>query len=159
MNMTLLYVFILLVEIALVIFIISKIRKFVRKKPNIWVDNIEQTTMNNDDWRRVLYNSDNMQVVAMSVPQGQDLGMEKHATNDQFFRIESGVGKLETMTSDGQKTQYDLQDGYSSVVPHNTWHNLINTGDKPLKLYTIYSPPHHRPGLIQHTKQEEIIHH
>src|SRR5690242_4899979 len=105
MNMTFLYVFILLVEIALVIFIISKIRKFVRKKPNIWVDNIEQTTMNNDDWRRVLYNSDNMQVVAMSVPQGQDLGMEKHATNDQFFRIESGVGKLETMTSDGQKTQ------------------------------------------------------
>ena len=154
-EMNLIYLILVVVAIVVIALIVKKFNKLKKQNPAVWVDNIEKATINNTDWRHVLHTSDNLQVVAMSVPEGQELGMETHSANDQFFRVESGLGRLEAITPDGNKTQYELYDGYSVVVPHGTKHNLINIGDKPLKLYTIYSPPHHPPGTIHHMHQDE----
>jgi mannose-6-phosphate isomerase-like protein (cupin superfamily) len=147
------YLFLILIAVVVVALIARKFLKHTYY--NVWVGDIEKITIENEDWRHVLHTADNLQVVAMSVPVGQELGMETHQHNDQFFRVESGVGRLETVGVGGNRGRYELKDGFSAVVPHGTQHNLINIGDKPLKLYTIYGPPHHPPGTIHRTHADE----
>lgn len=114
--------------------------------------NIEQATLANDDFRHVLYTGKNSQLVLMSLRPGEEIGLEVHAENDQFFRFETGRGKC---VIDGN--EYDLADGSAILVPAGAAHNIINTSaTEPLKFYTIYSPAHHKDAVIRHTKQDAV---
>jgi len=111
---------------------------------------IESDAIVNTDFRRVLYTSEYSQLVLMSLRPGEEIGLETHQANDQFFRVEKGRGKC---VIDGN--EYELRDGDAVVVPSGARHNVINISDSEnLKLYTIYSPPHHKDGIVRSTKQE-----
>lgn len=112
--------------------------------------NIEHDALENGDFRRVVYTGRHSQLVLMSLRPKEEIGMEVHKDNDQFFRVEKGEGKC---IIDGN--EYLLGDGTAIVVPAGAKHNVINTSEvEDLKLYTIYSPPHHKDGIIRATKAE-----
>jgi len=112
-------------------------------------DNIEKLTEENNDFRRVLYTAEHSQLVLMTLIPGEDIGEEVHGENDQFFRFESGTGKV--IIND---TTYEVGAGDAVIVPQGAKHNIINTGETKLKLYTIYSPAHHQDGIVRATKIE-----
>ena len=112
--------------------------------------NIEKDTLENRKFRKVLYTGKYSQLVLMSLRPKEEIGMETHTENDQFFRFEAGQGKV---IIDGN--EYEVSDGVAIVVPAGAKHNIINISDsKELKLYTIYSPPHHKDGIVRETKEE-----
>lgn len=112
--------------------------------------NIEQDTLANTNFRKVLYTGKHSQLVLMCLQPGEEIGIEVHEDNDQFFRFEKGMGKC---IIDGN--EYDLADGSAIVVPAGAQHNVINTSTtEMLKLYTIYSPAHHKDGIVRATKAE-----
>ena len=113
-----------------------------------YVQDIESVAIGNDDFRRVLYTARNCQLVVMALKPQEDIGAEVHKL-DQFFRVEQGQGEA---VLDGVKTAIKV--GYAVVVPAGARHNIINTGTEPLKLYTIYSPPNHRDGVVHHTRAD-----
>jgi mannose-6-phosphate isomerase-like protein (cupin superfamily) len=111
---------------------------------------IESDAVANTNFRKVLYTSENCQLVLMSLLPGEEIGMERHENNDQFFRAEKGRGKC---IIDGNEC--GLSDGDAIIVPRGALHNPINVSDtEDLKLYTIYSPPHHKDGIVRVTKKE-----
>lgn len=115
-----------------------------------YCENIENLTKENSNFRKVLYTGKNSQLVLMSLKPGEDIGAEVHVDNDQFFRIDEGSGKC---IIDGN--EYDITDGSAVVVPAGSNHNVINTSDsEDLKFYTIYSPAHHKDGIVRATKEE-----
>jgi mannose-6-phosphate isomerase-like protein (cupin superfamily) len=114
-----------------------------------FVDDIEVRTESNRDFRRVLYTGPHLQLVVMSLEPGVEIGEETHEDTDQFFRLETGEGEVEI---DGRVTK--IEGDFGIVVPAGARHNVRNTGQEPLKLYTIYAPPHHADGTVQHTKAE-----
>lgn len=115
-----------------------------------YVTNIEQATKENQNFRKVLYTAKHSQLVLMSLKPNEEIGMEVHSDNDQFFRIDAGQGKV---IIDGN--EYEVKDGFAVVVPSGASHNVINTsGTEALKLYTIYSPAHHKDGVVRATKEE-----
>ncbi len=115
-----------------------------------FVKNIEKETLDNDNFRKVLFTSQHGQVVVMSLLPNEEIGMEVHEYTDQFFRVDSGEGEV---IIDGVESV--ISDGFAVVVPAGAKHNIINTSaDEPLKLYTIYMPPHHVDGTIHKTKAE-----
>lgn len=112
--------------------------------------NIERDTRDNTNYRKVLYTGQHSQLVLMSLAPGEEIGQETHPDNDQFFRFEAGMGKV---TVDGK--DYEVSDGSAVIVPAGSEHNVVNVStDEPLKLYTIYSPAHHKDGIVRFTKQE-----
>ena len=112
--------------------------------------NIEEDTLGNENFRKVLYTAEHCQLVLMTLKPGEEIGSEVHADNDQFFRFEEGTGKV--VIND---TTYEVGDGDACIVPSGSQHNVVNTSsDKSLKLYTIYSPAHHKDGIVRATKQE-----
>lgn len=112
--------------------------------------NIEIDTLENENFRKVLYTGKNSQLVLMSLLPNEEIGMEVHEENDQFFRFESGEGLC---IIDGN--EYDVEDGVAIVVPAGAEHNIINTSEtENLKMYTIYSPAHHKDGIVRATKEE-----
>jgi len=112
--------------------------------------NIEKATLENTNFRKVLYTAKHSQLVLMCLKPNEEIGMEVHTDNDQFFRFEKGQGKA---IIDGN--EYDLTDGVAVVVPAGAEHNIINTSaTDELKLYTIYSPAHHQDGVVRATKAE-----
>lgn len=112
--------------------------------------NIEELSRENNDFRRVLYSGPHSQLVLMSLKPKEEIGMEVHKDNDQFFRIEMGKGKV---IIDGH--EYKVDDGFSVIVPAGAQHNVVNTSaSDDLKLYTVYSPAHHKDGIVRVTKQE-----
>ena len=117
-------------------------------------DDIEQQTVENSDFRRVLYTGGHLQLVLMSLPPGCDIGAEVHEDRDQFFRFEEGRGQV-----DIDDNTYDVVDGSAVIVPAGARHNVRNTGDGPLKLYTLYGPPEHKDGIVQATKEEADARH
>jgi len=115
-----------------------------------YTTNIEKDTLKNNNFRKVLYTGKHSQLVLMSLAPKEEIGMEVHPENDQFFRFEKGQGKC---IIDGN--EYDIGDGVAIVVPAGAQHNIINISDtEELKLYTIYSPAHHRDGIVRATKEE-----
>ncbi len=115
-----------------------------------FVTNIEKETLENDNFRKVLYTSINSQVVLMSLLPGEEIGMEVHEISDQFFRVDEGEGMV---IMNGEK--FPISNGFAFDVPAGTEHNVINTSvDKPLKFYTLYMPPHHKDGVVHKTKAE-----
>lgn len=114
--------------------------------------NIEKDTIENANFRKVLYTGKESQLVLMSLNPGEDIGMEVHDENDQFFRFEKGMGKVVI-----DDTEYEVGDGVAVIVPKGARHNVINTSEsEPLKLYTIYSPAHHKDGIVRATKGEAM---
>lgn len=114
--------------------------------------NIEKETKDNSDFRRVLYTGAHMQLVLMSLAPGQEIGVEVHEENDQFFRFEAGQGAVVV-----NETRYEVADGDTVIVPAGTQHNVVNTGETDLKLYTIYAPPHHKDGIVRATREDAIL--
>ena len=114
-----------------------------------YVDNIERATVANEDFRRVLYTGRNLQLVLMTLPPGCDIGEEVHEDRDQFFRIEQGEGEIRI---DGVANR--VEDDFAVIVPAGARHNVVNTGDRPLRLYTLYAPPEHRDGVVHKTKEQ-----
>lgn len=114
-----------------------------------YVDNIEKRTVENDDFRRVLYTGEHLQLVLMTLPPGCDIGEEVHDDRDQFFRIEEGEGEIRI---DGVPNR--VEDDFAVIVPAGARHNVINTGSAPLRLYTIYGPPEHRDGVVHKGKEQ-----
>ncbi|HAJ44622.1 MAG: hypothetical protein UV53_C0021G0009 [Candidatus Azambacteria bacterium GW2011_GWE1_42_9] len=111
---------------------------------------IEKETLENENFRKVLYTGKRSQLVLMCLKPNEEIGMEVHPDNDQFFRFEKGQGKC---VIDGN--EYELKDGSAIIVPAGARHNIINTSDsEELKLYTIYSPAHHKDGVVRATKAE-----
>jgi mannose-6-phosphate isomerase-like protein (cupin superfamily) len=114
-----------------------------------YIKNIEQETLENENFRKVLYTDPLLQLVVMSLLPGEEIGEEVHEL-DQFIRVESGEGEA---VLDGERQ--DIGDGSAIVIPKGTLHNIVNTSsDEPLKLYTIYTPPDHRPDTIHETKAD-----
>jgi len=112
--------------------------------------NIEKDTLENKNFRKVLYTGQHSQLVLMSLLPKEEIGMEVHEDNDQFFRFEAGQGKV---IIDGY--EYKVSNGSAIVVPAGAKHNVINLSDsEELKLYTIYSPAHHKDGIVRATKKE-----
>ena len=111
-----------------------------------FIQNIDALTTENNDFRRVLYTSRNSQLVLMSLKPHEQIGEEIH-TLDQFFRVEAGTGSA---ILDGVRTA--IEPGFAVLVPAGTLHNIINTGETSMKVYTIYAPPNHRDGVVHHTR-------
>jgi len=114
-----------------------------------YVDDIEQATLANEDFRRVVYTGRNLQLVLMTLPPGCDIGVEVHEDIDQFFRIEEGEGEI---LIDGER--HRVQDDFAVIVPAGARHNVINTGEAPLRLYTLYGPPEHKDGIVHRDKDQ-----
>ncbi len=115
-----------------------------------FVGNIEDLTANNTYFRQVLFTGQHTQLVLMCLLPNEEIGMEVHEIVDQFFRIEAGEGKV---ILNGE--EHPIKDGDAIIIPAGTQHNVINTSPtKELKLYTLYSPPHHKDGVIHKTKEE-----
>ena len=117
-------------------------------------DDIESLTTGNGDFRRVLYTGEHLQLVLMTLQPGEEIGAEVHDDRDQFFRFEQGEG-----TVDIDDNRYQVSDGSGVVVPAGARHNVRNTGNAPLKLYTLYGPPEHKDAVVQSTKAEADTRH
>lgn len=119
-------------------------------KSNGFVSNIEKDTLDNQDYRRVLFTAKNMQLVLMNLKPGEEIGTETHDL-DQFFRFEAGQGQVVI-----NKTKHSVKDGDAIIIPQGAQHNIINTSKtEDLKLYSIYSPPNHKKGTVHKTKKDE----
>ena len=114
-----------------------------------FVDDIETLTEENTDFRRVLYTGKNLQLVLMALQPGEEIGEEVHDDRDQFFRVEKGTGEI---VIDGVTT--NIKADIAMIVPAGARHNVRNTGDKALRLYTLYAPPEHVDGTVHVTKAE-----
>ena len=117
-----------------------------------FVLNLEEKAEHNDHFREVLYTAPHSQLVVMSLLPNEEIGMETHETVDQFLRVEEGQGKA---ILNGE--EFVLEEGFAVVVPAGVEHNILNTSStETLKLYTLYSPGHHREGTVHHTKKEAL---
>ena len=114
-----------------------------------YVINIEEKSLQNGYFREVLFTTNKSQLVVMALKPGEDIGMEVHSEHDQFIRIESGKGKA---IMNGE--EHEISDGSAVVIPAGTQHNIVNTSEVEMKLYTIYTPPEHKQGTIHKTKEE-----
>ncbi len=120
-----------------------------------YIGNIEEETLGNEYFRKVLFTGPQSQLVVMAIKPGEEIGMEKHSGTDQFIRIEEGEAKI---VLDGK--EYQAEDDFAIVIPAGTYHNVINSSaEKSLKLYTVYSPPEHPAGTIHKTKKEADLAH
>jgi len=119
----------------------------------IYCDNIEQQTENNTDYRRVIFTGPKIQIVLMTLQPHEEIGLEAHNNGDQFFRIEQGFGMIEYGMTKTSLKRVNVQSGFGIAIPQGMLHNVKNTSSSELlKLYTIYSPPQHKPDTIVHHK-------
>lgn len=114
-----------------------------------YIDDIEKVTRSNEDFRRVLYTGAHLQLVLMTLQPGEEIGEEIHEDRDQFFRIEDGEGEV---LIDGSR--HRIEDDFAVIVPAGARHNVVNTGEEPLKLYTLYGPPEHRHAVVHRSKAQ-----
>jgi len=145
-------------------------KKYINEKPNkiggsldlrhnltdtantsIYNVNLENTTVQNTEYRKVLATSNNMQLVVMSIPIHENINFEIHKDHDQFIKVEKGSCTA-IIGDNPNKKSYILNEGDCIIIPLNTYHEIINTGKEPLKLYTIYTPPEHDVNRIDHVK-------
>jgi mannose-6-phosphate isomerase-like protein (cupin superfamily) len=123
--------------------------------PAPFVVNIDEATVQNDTFRTAIWTGDHLQVTLMSINPGEDIGLEIHPDLDQFLRLEQGQGIVRMGDRQDNLTfEREVKEDYAIVIPAGTWHNLINTGDTPIKLYSIYAPPQHPRGTVHVTKAD-----
>jgi len=121
--------------------------------PNTFVDNIEKLTLDNKFYRKVIFTGNNLQLVLMNLKSYEEIGNEKHDEHDQFIRIESGEGLVIFNQGLNNEESKPIKDGTAIVIPAGLYHNIKNTSNKELKLYSIYAPPEHKPERIDETKK------
>jgi mannose-6-phosphate isomerase-like protein (cupin superfamily) len=120
-----------------------------------WVANIERETLENENFRTVVWTGEHSQLTVMRIAPGEDIGKEVHPDHDQFIRIEAGQGRTELGPSeDLVEETHDVGDDWAIVIPAGVWHNVVNTGDSDLKVYSLYSPAEHPPDTVHRTKAE-----
>ena len=120
-----------------------------------WVADVEQATLDNTNFRQVLFTGEHTQLTVMSLKPGEEIGWEAHEELDQFLRLEQGSGRVEFgKTEDAVDETHEIEDDWAIIVPAGVWHNVVNTGDEDLKLYSLYSPPEHPDGTVHVTKEE-----
>ncbi len=120
-----------------------------------WSANIETATVDNDTFRTVVFTGGSLQLTVMSLHPGEEIGTEMHDRLDQFIRIEQGrADVLMGPSKDDLSEIHQLEDDWAVVIPGGTWHNVVNRGDSPLKLYSIYAPPEHPEGTVHPTKAD-----
>ena len=120
-----------------------------------WVGNVEAATIENTNFRTVLFTGANIQLTVMCLAPGEEIGVEMHDHLDQFLRIEQGSGRVTFGPSASQvDEEHEVGDDWAIVVPGGVWHNVINTGSGELKLYSLYAPPEHPSGTVHRTKKE-----
>jgi mannose-6-phosphate isomerase-like protein (cupin superfamily) len=124
-----------------------------------WNADIEQLTLENTNFRTVVYTGKHAQLTLMSLKPGEDIGWERHGHIDQFLRLEQGTARLD-LGSDEENVDesHEIGADWALIVPAGTWHNVTNTGKEPVKLYSIYSPPEHADGTIHVTRQDDPHH-
>jgi len=130
-------------------------KTYIDYGPEPFVVNIERATLQNNNFRTTLWTGEHLQLTLMDIPVGGEIGLEKHTTVDQFLRLESGNG-LVMMGNSPERLNYqaNVTKGYAIFVPAGTYHNLVNKGNVPIKLYSIYAPPEHPHGTVHKTKEE-----
>jgi mannose-6-phosphate isomerase-like protein (cupin superfamily) len=120
-----------------------------------WVDDIERATLDNTDFRRVLFTGGHAQLTVMRLGPGEEIGLEMHPHLDQFLRLEQGSAKVTLGRSKDEVDEtHDVEDDWAMIVPGGVWHNVVNTGDTDVKLYSIYSPPEHPESTVHRTKAD-----
>ena len=120
-----------------------------------WVGDIERQTLENGTFRTVLFTGSHQQLTVMRLTPGEDIGLEMHPNTDQFLRIESGNARVEFgKTKDSIDETHDVEDDWAIIVPAGTWHNVVNTGDGDVRLYSLYAPPEHPDGTVHRTKAD-----
>ena len=120
--------------------------------PNPYVVNIEELTLNNTTFRTAAWTGSNLQMTLMAIEPGDDIGLEVHADHDQFLRIEQGEARVEMGPSADELVASVAEEDFAIFVPAGVWHNVINTGNETLKLYSIYAPAEHAHGTVHETK-------
>ena len=120
-----------------------------------WVGDIEAATTENTNFRTALHTGEHMQLTVMSLRPGEEIGREVHPHTDQFIRVEQGQARVEFgRTENGIDETHDVKDDWAVIIPAGVWHNVVNTGDGELKLYSLYTPPEHPDGTVHVTKAE-----
>jgi mannose-6-phosphate isomerase-like protein (cupin superfamily) len=122
-----------------------------------WIGDIERETLDNATFRTVLFTGEHTQLTVMSIDPGDDIGREVHPDHDQFIRIEQGLARVElSLTKDEVEETHDAEADWAVIVPAGIWHNVVNTGDGELKVYSLYSPPEHPDGTVHSTKADAL---
>ncbi len=120
-----------------------------------WVADVEKATLENTNFRTVLFTGEHTQLTVMSIEPGGEIGWEAHHDIDQFLRVEQGTGRAEFgSTEDKVEETHDVEDDWAIIIPAGVWHNVVNTGHEALKLYSLYSPPEHPDGTVHVTKAD-----
>jgi mannose-6-phosphate isomerase-like protein (cupin superfamily) len=120
-----------------------------------WVADVERATLDNENFRTVLFTGEHTQLTVMRLGPGEDIGREAHPHLDQFIRIEVGRARVELgRTEDQIDETHDVEDDWAIIVPAGVWHNVVNTGSGDVKLYSVYSPPEHPPDTVHRTKAD-----
>ena len=120
-----------------------------------WSADIEQETLGNTSFRTVLFTGTHTQLTVMHLQAGEEIGLEAHPHIDQFIRVEQGSARVTMGRTEGTvDEEHALTDDWAAIIPAGVWHNVINTGDGPLKLYSLYSPPEHPEGTVHVTKAD-----
>lgn len=123
--------------------------------PDPYVVDIENATLSNDNYRTTLWTGSHLQMTVMSIEPGRDIGLEVHAHGDQFIRVEAGKARVQMGPSEHDLTfEREVDDDWVILVPAGTWHNVVNIGDGPLKVYALYAPPEHDHGTVHATKAD-----
>jgi mannose-6-phosphate isomerase-like protein (cupin superfamily) len=113
---------------------------------------LEKATVDNDTYRTVAWSGKHLQLTLMSIPVGEDIGLEAHPGTDQFLRLDAGRGRVQMGPSkDRLDFEREVEDGWAVFVPAGTWHNITNIGDEPMRLYAVYAPVHHAAGKVHPT--------
>jgi mannose-6-phosphate isomerase-like protein (cupin superfamily) len=116
---------------------------------------LEQATVGNDTYRTVAWSGRHLQLTLMSIPVGEDIGLETHPGTDQFLRVDAGRGRVQMGPAEDQLDfEREVADGWAVMVPAGTWHNVTNIGDEPLRLYAVYAPVHHAAGTVHRTAED-----
>jgi mannose-6-phosphate isomerase-like protein (cupin superfamily) len=120
-----------------------------------WIGDIERETLTNETFRTVLFTGAHLQLTVMRLAPGEDIGREVHPDTDQFIRVEQGLGRVELSRSeDTVEETHDVEADWAAIIPAGLWHNVVNTGEGELRLYSIYTPPEHPDGTVHATKAE-----
>jgi mannose-6-phosphate isomerase-like protein (cupin superfamily) len=120
-----------------------------------WLDDVNKITLENTNFRTVIHTGQHTQLTLMSLEVGEEIGWEAHSHLDQFLRLEQGKARVDFGSSEESVDEsHDVGDDWAFIVPAGVWHNVVNTGDEPVKLYSLYSPPEHPDGTVHRTKAE-----
>lgn len=127
--------------------------KDIGPKPNAF--DLENVTVGNTNYRTIAWTGTYLQLTLMSIPVGASVGLEMHPDTDQFLRLDAGKGRVKVgPTKDTFTFEQDVEDGWCMMIPAGNWHDVINTGDKPMQLYALYAPVHHAAAKVQPTAED-----